>query len=108
MKHIYILEYLRVARRCMEEKAATAGAYVSWHYPDMLRLGIADGSDMPNYPTTDFTKRTYRTKKRTWTFDLDHVPRNNRGKQAQHCQQLYVITNCYCSALHYLRQASHT
>ena len=128
MKHIDILEYLRVARRCTKEKTATARVYVSWHYPvtpcttqsllahpshslhypDILCLFTANDSDMPSYPTSGFTKRSYRTTERTWTFDLDHAPRKNRRKQAQHYQQMYITTNSYCSEFRNLRQASHT
>ena len=30
--------------------------------------------------TAGFTKRSYRTKERMWTFNIDHVTRNNRRK----------------------------
>ena len=51
----------------------------------------------PQKPCTNagFTKHSYRAKERNWTFDADHLPRNNRRNTR--C----VVSNCtianYCS-----------
>ena len=35
--------------------------------------------------TAGVTKRSYRAKELMWTFDVDHVTRNNRTKHANDC-----------------------